>query len=266
MIYIHKTLYIIFKHSHLNQFLINNDFNCAQDQQVELQPLPNLPHQQPFNCYPGYQPFYHQQDQSNSAPSCHYLPAHHPAHPHLLYRHYTVPVISYPFAHHHQQEAAQQHACSSEHRSSSPAVLEHIALPQNYTTHYNLQPPVTGYVTTQANMVSPQHATPMRSPSPMLIPSSVISPSPIAPSPITPSPIALSPMAPSPIAPSPIMFQDVNNQQLLTSGNNLPTNPQHIDSQLQELTRQIETLKSQRDAYERASKQNEGMYNERLLH
>ena len=56
--------------------------------------------------------------------------------------------------------------------------------------------------------------------------------------------------------------QNVEQPQL--ANNNLPTNPQQIDTQLQELMKQIEALKAQREAYEKASKQEQGLYNEQL--
>ena len=299
-----------------------------QDKQPELQPLPNHPHQQPpFNYYPGYQTFYHQQHQSSTLPG-HYIPPHQQPLPHQPYRHYTLPVISTtchhsPYTHYHQQQEYQQYPQGYEHRSSSPAVLEHTAIPQTtqynlhppngypvhsfehrssspavlehtaipqttqynlhppngygahsyehrpssptvleyttahtaipQTTPYNLQPP-NGYVVTQSNMVSSQNPSPVMCPSPVPLPSQ------------SPMPLLVPLSSPVPSVPSPVASHTPQNveQSQLSSNSNLPTNPQQIDTQLQELMKQIEVLKLQREVYEKTSKQDEGMYNEQL--
>ena len=139
----------------------------------------------------------------------------------------------------------QQFPHHTEHRSSSPAVLEqpmvthyhHNAVPQINTMQYNVQPTAAGRVITHDGLVSPQRPSPAMSTSPAMTSTS----------------------------PVPAMFlrqPDVKQQQLPYS-NNSPNGPQHIDLQVQELTRRIEELKSQREAYERTIKQDE---NEQILH
>lgn len=140
--------------------------------------------------------------------------------------------------------AHQQFPHHTEHRASSPAVLEHpthhhhhhTTVPHINSTQCNVPQPVAGHVITHDGLVSPQ------------CPSTAMS---------------TSPAMTSSTSPLPAMFltPDVKQQQLPYS-NNSPKSPQHIDLQVQELTRRIEELKSQREAYERTIKQDE---NEQLL-
>ena len=131
----------------------------------------------------------------------------------------------------------QQFPYGIEHRSPSPAVLEqpthhHTAVPHINATQYNMQPTASGHVVTHNNSVSPQRPSPAMS-----------------------------------LSPLPVFLRqpDVQQQQIPYS-NSSPNSPQHIDLQVQELTRRIEELKFQREAYERTIKQDENAHNEQLLH
>ena len=178
-----------------------------------------------------------------------------PEYPHYPYEHRSSsPAVLEQSSYHHtaalqipnttQLPGHQQFPHHTEHRSSSPAVLEqpthhhHTPVPHINTTQCSVQPTATGHdhVITHNGLVSPQRPSPAMSTSPALTSTS----------------------------PLPVTFlrqTDVNQQQLPYS-NNSPNNPQHIDLQVQELTRRIEELKSQREACERTIKQDE---NEQLL-
>ena len=99
------------------------------------------------------------------------------------------------------------------HRSSSPAVLEHQQLHHNYA--------VPQINTTQLNV------------QPTVAGNATLSPQ-----------LSSTTMSPS-ISPVMCVRQP---EQPTTYSNNSPTSPQHIDLQLQELTRRIEELKIQKEA------------------
>ena len=153
----------------------------------------------------------------------------------------------------------------TEHRSSSPAALEQSSY------HHNAVPHINGQIQEQLPYGLELH----RASSPAVLEQqlyhnyamSQINTTQLNVQPTVTGNATLSPqlsstkMSPSS---SPVMSLRQPEQQTAYS-NNSPTSPQHIDLQMQELTRRIEELKVQREAYERSLKQDE-MYSRQSPH
>ena len=190
-------------------------------------------------------------------------------HPYGMEHRSSSPAVLEQSSYHHsaapQLQPVQeylQRPYGMEHRSSSPAVLEQSSHPHSAVLHNTqLQPVHQQYPYCMDHQSSSSAVLEQPTYHHSALPQNNTTQYSIQPRDVSPQ--RLSPAMSS----SPMFLRqpDVEQQQLPYS-NNSPNGPQHIDLQVQELTRRIEELKSQREAYERTISQDENMHNEQVLH